>query len=461
MDKLGSQKGVAHILVVLLLLTGIVAGVYLVQKTQIFKPKATVETVDLSLQPSEITANPDQETTLNVFANTHDFSVTAVELHISYDPNMLESVDIEAESALPVILAQRQHGSLEGDRSEITVTLGTNPEAPLRGNGAIARLSVTPTANFNSSTSIELTNDTKVTVLERDSFADKTLSHATLIASTSQPPATTNPTASPSPTSEPTPVPIACTGTAVLEFTPPSVVASDSVTPSVSGLSNCIGQTVNIYKCGLGVLPCIHSDNLVSSCTSTSTGCTGTAFTAPSSAGSYNYVSWIDKNGTGAIESGESSSDSLTVTSTPSPSPSPTPTLKATAIHRYWSLSDGDHFYTRLDQEYENYQYEGIAFRAFTPPCSSDTIPIYRSYNIINRDHLYSIYPSEGQNFGYSDEGIEFCAFSSQLSGSIPLYRMWNLGAGDHFYTTNPSEAESARRAGWTIESNNYFYVLP
>lgn len=35
-----NQKGFAHILLFLILLAGLVAGIYLVQKQQIFKPKA-------------------------------------------------------------------------------------------------------------------------------------------------------------------------------------------------------------------------------------------------------------------------------------------------------------------------------------------------------------------------------------------------------------------------------------
>lgn len=40
MPRLNS-RGVAHILLLVILLGGIAAGVYLVQKTQIFKPKAS------------------------------------------------------------------------------------------------------------------------------------------------------------------------------------------------------------------------------------------------------------------------------------------------------------------------------------------------------------------------------------------------------------------------------------
>lgn len=42
-----NQKGVAHIFFILILLAGIIAGVYLVQKTQVFKPKAAGENIEI------------------------------------------------------------------------------------------------------------------------------------------------------------------------------------------------------------------------------------------------------------------------------------------------------------------------------------------------------------------------------------------------------------------------------
>lgn len=45
MNKL-NQKGIAHIALIIILIIGIIAGVYLVQKTQIFKPKASSEMVE-------------------------------------------------------------------------------------------------------------------------------------------------------------------------------------------------------------------------------------------------------------------------------------------------------------------------------------------------------------------------------------------------------------------------------
>ncbi len=41
-----NEAGLAHILLIIILIIGIIAGVYLVQKTQIFKPKASADLVE-------------------------------------------------------------------------------------------------------------------------------------------------------------------------------------------------------------------------------------------------------------------------------------------------------------------------------------------------------------------------------------------------------------------------------
>lgn len=42
-----NERGIVHLIPLLILLIGIIAGVYLVQKTQIFKPKAASSSVEI------------------------------------------------------------------------------------------------------------------------------------------------------------------------------------------------------------------------------------------------------------------------------------------------------------------------------------------------------------------------------------------------------------------------------
>lgn len=133
------------------------------------------------------------------------------------------------------------------------------------------------------------------------------------------------PTPTSAPISTPTPTPTSsCSGNVALTLNPSTVAPSGTVTPQASGLTNCSGKIISFKSCSSGGGPCLTT---VSSCTSSPTGCSGNAFTAPSTGGSYLYSAWIDKNGDGSINSatGEAGSATLTVTATATPTQTPTP----------------------------------------------------------------------------------------------------------------------------------------
>ncbi len=99
-----------------------------------------------------------------------------------------------------------------------------------------------------------------------------------------------------------------CSGPVSLSLFPSPVVRNGEVTPSASNLSNCQNKQV-IFK--------DSSLSQVSNCTigSDGLGCTGAAFTVPSSQGNYTYYAYIDINGNGNyLNIGDSSSAALQVT---------------------------------------------------------------------------------------------------------------------------------------------------
>lgn len=199
MDKqTNNQKGVAHILAIIILLLGILAGIHLIQKTQIFKSRANIEDVDLSLQPNQINAVSGQELTVNVFSNTHNYAVSAAEVNISFDPNQVEIRQVQRGTSFPVVL---QTGQVINNEAKITV--GVNPGNPFRGNGTIATLTVVLKPNFTSST-LQFTNQTKIAALGRQDNAVGSLNSTTLTLSVSSP----SPSSSPYPTPSPTPSPL-------------------------------------------------------------------------------------------------------------------------------------------------------------------------------------------------------------------------------------------------------------
>ena len=165
MDKADKQKispreaGVIHILAILILLAGIIAGVYLVQQTQIFRPRANVDGVNLSLQPSRVDVASNEEFELTVFASTGNFEVSAAEIHIGFDPDQVEVRSIRAGDSLPLVLKE---GQVNGN--EATITVGATLGSTFRGNGTVAILRLVP-RNESISTTVELTANTKVAAL--------------------------------------------------------------------------------------------------------------------------------------------------------------------------------------------------------------------------------------------------------------------------------------------------------
>lgn len=189
------QKGIIHILAIFLLLAGIIAGIYLVQRTQIFKPKASVETVDLSLQPSRVTIAPGERFTLNVFVNTKNFSLTAAEIHVSFETQGNFSLEmVQPENILPVRLSIPRTTTEDGKHVMI-ITLGVNPDYIFKGTGVITTIK----GMVSTPTTFQFTNKTRVTVLEREGNVDTTFSPAIITISSPVSP-TPTPTLTPTPT---------------------------------------------------------------------------------------------------------------------------------------------------------------------------------------------------------------------------------------------------------------------
>ncbi|KAG5652059.1 hypothetical protein H0H81_006456 [Sphagnurus paluster] len=75
-------------------------------------------------------------------------------------------------------------------------------------------------------------------------------------------------------------------------------------------------------------------------------------------------------------------------------------------------------------------------------------IPLYRVFNAVNTDHLYTTSASEIIRFVngglYIQEKVAGKVFATQEFGTIPLYRLYSAQSVDHFYTTSASERDRA-----------------
>lgn len=148
-------------------------------------------------------------------------------------------------------------------------------------------------------------------------------------AITISPTTTTTTTSTTTTSSTTTTTPSACSGNIDLSLSPNPVLISSTVTATADSLSNCNSKTVYIKdynNCSSGLT--------ITSCTSTSIGCSST-FTSPTSSGQYGYYSCIDKNLDGDfLDSGEQSAKVILnvnpTTTTTTSSTSTTTTTKIT-----------------------------------------------------------------------------------------------------------------------------------
>ena len=136
-------------------------------------------------------------------------------------------------------------------------------------------------------------------------------------------------------------------------------------------------------------------------------------------------------------------------------------------VYRLYNRVTSEHLYTTNKKEYDTLPYktrgnwvqEGIAWVA---PKKSST-PVYRLYNPRSGDHHYTTSKGERdklvRNYGWKSEGV---AFYSDDSKRVPLYRVYNgrLKRGQHHYTTSKGERDSlVRKSGWRNEGTGFYAV--
>ena len=89
------------------------------------------------------------------------------------------------------------------------------------------------------------------------------------------------------------------------------------------------------------------------------------------------------------------------------------------------------------------FRYEGIAYR--TNP-ALNLQPLYRFYNRVSKSHFYTASIDEANSIllkwsnVYTLDGQTYAVCPAPVSNSIPVYRFYNLRNGSHFYTVSPEE---------------------
>ncbi|KAF8988304.1 hypothetical protein BDQ17DRAFT_1393413 [Cyathus striatus] len=124
----------------------------------------------------------------------------------------------------------------------------------------------------------------------------------------------------------------------------------------------------------------------------------------------------------------------------------------ATPLHRAYSYSATDNFYTANGTEFTNtveklrYTNKGIAGWVF-PYEQCGTVPLY-CLNAISFN-------------GYNDEGVVGYVYPSASCGGLALWRLYSANASDHFYTMLVVERDRATVSlDYMFEGNAGFILL-
>lgn len=130
---------------------------------------------------------------------------------------------------------------------------------------------------------------------------------------------------------------------------------------------------------------------------------------------------------------------------------------KTIGIYRFFSKTDGTHFFTASTSEMQQIRssrsdltYEGIGLDAVNPSNLTNdpsAVSVYRFFDSIHGTHFFTVSPTEEQTIVATRpdlklEGTAFYADSSQQAGDAAVYRFFDTRNGTHFYTGTQSEEQ-------------------
>jgi hypothetical protein len=218
------------ILFTLLLAGGLGAGRIYMNKSQDVRSRASNDGPVLTLSPSTKSLGVGHITPIGITINTHDDTVSAVELHLTYDKTAIEATGFAVGTVFPVILKQPvfANGTLD-------VILGVEPTTPFKGSGIVGTINVKSLAA--KSGAIQFTDNTKVAAIGKTTnvLASKTGSMITgtvAATPTSTPILTPTPTRKPGTTATPSPTRIAGTTTTPTPTRRPGTTATPTSIPT-------------------------------------------------------------------------------------------------------------------------------------------------------------------------------------------------------------------------------------
>lgn len=105
-----SKKDIPHLIFVLLLISGIILGVYLSLQPQLFSKKAAESgLVEIQFIPDSLQVQSGRVYEAKIAINPKAERVTSMHLDLSYDPALVTILDIKNEGFLPVTLKSQDN----------------------------------------------------------------------------------------------------------------------------------------------------------------------------------------------------------------------------------------------------------------------------------------------------------------------------------------------------------------
>lgn len=193
--------------------------------------------------PDAVIGNAGKEVTLGISMNTNTASVSAAEVHLTYNPQIVHIDSFTPGTALPVVLSP---AVIATDSGTISVTLGSQPDNPFTGAAIIGTISFS-LINDSPST-ISFAGTTTVTALGKTTNALANAVGAQINGGgTTQPPM-------PSPTCRPRPACLdetpRCALPETTDMCPPSVRPSPTPSPYISSYASPYPSTGLAPECG-------------------------------------------------------------------------------------------------------------------------------------------------------------------------------------------------------------------
>ncbi len=146
-----------------------------------------------------------------------------------------------------------------------------------------------------------------------------------------------------------------------------------------------------------------------------------------------------------------SSGVNITVGGTGGSTPTP---VTLVPVYRLYNFVNGTHFFTDSAGEKDYvlatwgnvYRLDGVAY-SLNP--ANNTTRLTRLYNRVSGSHFYTASPGEAADAlakwpnVFSMDGPTYAVNPGPVSNSLPVYRFYNLKNGSHFYTASEDEKNS------------------